>query len=337
MTTYLSHKLTILYTLLIVMVVYIHSRYVEADSYQISSFLQNLTGKGICRIANCLFFCISGYLFARNINSLKEAFHKVRRRLHTLLLPYLLWNLIFVLWYVVLECIPGIGQFNNSNGTLDRLLHQSILATLYDLFVCPAAFQLWFLRDMLVMILFTPVLWLLSKWSWLASLLLAFASVAVYPWLVYFWMGMIMAIRQWDIESYPRSKTCFGVCCFLFLAYAVYIAMEGIAMRWIEMAVNFMGLFSLWSLYDMVARGRCCADKGVWKYICGYSFFIYCFHEPTFNIIKKLAVAIAGTNEPSLILFYYINPWIMVGIAILTAKCLKHFSPYIYQLLTGGR
>ena len=104
MTKYLSDKLTILYTVLIIMVVYIHSTYLEAEQYYIASFLQKLTG-GICRVANCLFFCISGYLFARNIIDMNGVFAKQRKRLRTLLIPYLLWNVVFVLWNVVLECI----------------------------------------------------------------------------------------------------------------------------------------------------------------------------------------------------------------------------------------
>lgn len=97
MTRYLSEKLTVLYTVLIVMVVYIHSGYTEASQYEVARFLQQLTGSGICRIANCLFFCISGYLFARNIHSVKDIWPKLQKRTRTLLLPYLLWNLIFVL------------------------------------------------------------------------------------------------------------------------------------------------------------------------------------------------------------------------------------------------
>jgi len=75
----------------------------------------------------------------------------------------------------------------------------------------------------------------------------------------------------------------------------------------------------------------------LWKYICGYSFFIYCFHEPAFNIIKKLALTIYGTSEKVLIFFYLINPWIMVAIAVITAKMLQRMTPRIYKTLTGGR
>lgn len=44
MTQYLSNKLTLFYTLLIIMVVYIHSYYLEAEQYPTALFLQKLTG-----------------------------------------------------------------------------------------------------------------------------------------------------------------------------------------------------------------------------------------------------------------------------------------------------
>lgn len=166
-----------MYTVLIVMVVYIHSYYLEAQQYNVALFLQNFTGtKGVGRTANYLFFCISGYLFARNIKNINDVWTKMKKRWCTLLLPYLLWNLIFVLWYVVLENVPGVSGFNNSSGIVEKYWEQPILESLYDLFIAPAAFQLWFLRDLLVMLVFTPILWWIAKRQWMVSLIMALCS-----------------------------------------------------------------------------------------------------------------------------------------------------------------
>lgn len=131
MSPYLSSKLTVLYTLLIIMVVYIHSYYLEAERYPIALFLQKLTG-GIARVANCMFFCISGYLFARGVNSMQEIGGKLRKRVRTLLVPYLLWNVIFVMWYVVLKNLPGLERFNNSVG----MIVSSMLRLLKHYYLC---------------------------------------------------------------------------------------------------------------------------------------------------------------------------------------------------------
>ena len=52
--------------------------------------------EAICRSAVPVFFIISGYLFFQNITEFKkEAYSsKVKSRIRTLFIPYLLWNLI---------------------------------------------------------------------------------------------------------------------------------------------------------------------------------------------------------------------------------------------------
>ena len=60
---YLSSKITIFYTLLIIMVVYIHSTYLEMFQYETADFMLKFWGgHGLCAIANPLFFIISGFL-----------------------------------------------------------------------------------------------------------------------------------------------------------------------------------------------------------------------------------------------------------------------------------
>lgn len=337
MSNYLSDKLTLLSTILIIMVVYIHSYYIEAEKYFVALFLQRFIGGGICRIANCLFFCISGYLFARNITDMSDVFVKQRKRLRTLLIPYLLWNVIFVLWYVVLEFLPGVSRFNNSMGMLDSYIHVPIWQSLYNLFVAPAAFQLWFLRDLLVMLVFTPLLWWIAKKQWGVALVLALCSTLVYGWLLYFWIGIIIGVTKCDIEHVSRPKLIMLSGVVVYLGYAIYLANGNQQIGILDIIVNLLGLYLVWTLYDVFAKGRCLSDKGIWKYICGYSFFIYCFHEPAFNVIKKLALVICGTSEPVLIFFYFLNPWVMVFVAVLVAKLLQRHVPAIYKILTGGR
>ena len=338
MSQYLSHKLTILDTLLIVMVVYIHSYYLEAETYKFSLFLQKITGgSGLCRVANSLFFTISGYLFARNINSLGEVFQKQRKRIRTLLLPYILWNLIFVGWYVILEYTPGVSHFNNSSGILNHFLGHSVWGCLNNVFLVPAAFQLWFLRDLLGMLMLAPLLYYLAKNHVFLTVFLALGMTFVWGSVTYFWLGLLFGAQRWDIENYPRHFIYVLLAFLLYLGHAVYIGLGYESTRLVGMLVNLLGIFLVWTLYDVLARGRCLANSGIWKYICGYSFFIYCFHEPAFNIIKKLALVIFGVSEPVLILFYFVNPWLMVFMAIGVAKLMQRWVPRVYTILTGGR
>ena len=263
-------------------------------------------------------------------------YFKIKKRLRTLLIPYLLWNIIFVLWYVVLDIIPGISQYVNNSGTLLRFLHQSIWQTLYDLWIAPAAFQLWFLRDLIVMVLFIPILWYWSKRQWMSALIVAMISTCFYGWLIYFWIGIIIATQNIDIENYYKRTWLVVMCALVYIGYAFHAAICGLLPSYIEFIFNCAGLYLVWFIYDLLAKGKE-NFMGIWKQLCGYSFFIYLFHEPVFNIIKKLGLAVIGVNEASVIVLYYINPWIMVIVSIFVARIMQNIVPSIYKILTGGR
>lgn len=66
---------------------------------------------GIGQFAVPLFFIISGFLFFRNIRSMDDARNKLRKRVYTLLIPYLLWNLIYYMIHLLLK--PGSGMSIN--------------------------------------------------------------------------------------------------------------------------------------------------------------------------------------------------------------------------------
>lgn len=336
MSKYLSDKLTILSTILIIMVIYVHSCYQEAEQYSTALFLQKLTSN-ICSIANCLFFCISGYLFAYSIQQFNDIYFKLQKRLYTLLLPYIFWNIIFVLWYVMLDIIPGMEQWVNNPDMIGQLLNRSISEILHFLFIKPVAFQLWFLRDLLIMMALSPLLWSWAKRNWQSAVIAAFCLTCWNEWLIYFWIGIIFAIQKWNIENFLHSRWLILGSCFISIGYAIFYALNNSLPQFLEAIVNFIRLYAVWSIYDVFAQKRLLASKKPWKYLCGYSFFIYCFHEPAFNVIKKLSIAYLGCTEYTLILFYFINPLIMVGVAIIVAKLLQKVFPSGYKILTGGR
>src|SRR5665647_1106940 len=123
MNKYLSVKLKVVSFLLMIMVVFIHSinisdkivsgNIILAKGY--SSFIQTFISDGICLIAVPLFFVISGYLFFLNLEGTLDEFHtKYKKRLKTLLVPYLFWSIGVLLFFIVLQQIPQtISLFSN--------------------------------------------------------------------------------------------------------------------------------------------------------------------------------------------------------------------------------
>lgn len=148
---------------------------------------------------------------------------------------------------------------------------------------------------------------------------------------------MILSKSGKDIFNYKHPSWLILLCSVIYVGNAVYYTLENNYIQYGETFVYFAGLYLLWYVYDLFSHKKIISHSGIWKYLCGYSFFIYCFHEPTFNIVKKLVTHIIGTDEFTLILFYFINPWIMIFLAVTVAKIFKRLLPEPYKILTGGR
>lgn len=102
-----------------------------------------------------------------------------------------------------------------------RLSHQPIADTLNYLFVKPAAFQLWFSRELPVMFPYTPILCYIARKKWRLALLIAFDSSLVYFGPAYLWTGLIIVINRCDVENYYRSRWSMAVAAFI---YAIIVS-----------------------------------------------------------------------------------------------------------------
>ena len=178
----------------------------------------------------------------------------------------------------------------------------------------------------------------------MAAIVLSVVANNWSPWIFWFWLGITIGTQQWNVERMPKSRWILLLTGCVYFGSAIFSGMGlneqmpkvfGIA----GLLIQLMCIYFVWTLYDKVAQGRCLSNLGIWRHICGYSFFIYCFHEPTFNIIKKLGIVVFGSSEPALIVLYLVNPLIMVGCAITVAKTMQRvgYLSAVYKILTGGR
>ena len=120
MTTYLSEKIKIISFVLILLVVQLHAYNLDLLFGKETIILnkgfnwifQNFFSNGITRIAVPLFFIISGYLFFLQFQpTIENYFEKIKKRIKTLFIPYLIWSIIGVLLYFVLQTIPQSQSF----------------------------------------------------------------------------------------------------------------------------------------------------------------------------------------------------------------------------------
>lgn len=145
MLTREKNKITYLHFIMSVLVILIHSINNETKFERFFSI-----DGGIGQFAVPLFFIISGFLFFRNINSKNDAVAKLKRRVYTLLIPYLLWNLIYYAIHLLLK--PGSGI------SINELLDAAFTYKYNPSF--------WFMYQLILLSIISPILYYLFNINW---------------------------------------------------------------------------------------------------------------------------------------------------------------------------
>ena len=348
MTRYNSIKIRVLNSVAIVLVLYIHNVYTEAGSYSVANYIQTALGYGgISLLANPLFFCISGFLFFNGINSIKDCYPKIKKRGRTLLVPYIIWNIIFVIWFVVLQNLPGISSMINSD-VVGEITHNGLLNGLYVVFIKPIAFQLWFVRDLMLYVIFSPVIFFLLKHtkcflpialfiiSWLG---LMYLPSGIRLWGAFFFVlgGLIAVYYSLEKVSSVLKKPVIIIALLLYVVNALLTPLVEELIPGSGVLFMLCGVIAIWGGYDLLIKNEDSKLVNKLAFGGGYSFFVYCFHEPVLNIIKKVGLKVLGASDVSLTILYVVNPLVMCAIAILLAMMLQRYIPKIYSILMGGR
>lgn len=344
-SSYNSEKIANLNAISILLVLLIHSYFVEAANYPLAQAIQVFSGtNGISSVAVPLFFFISGLLFFKNVEGINDCLIGLKKRVRTLLVPYIIWNLVFVGWFILLHVIPGTSRFINSD-ILSHFSWENPFEGLRFLFFEPAAFQLWFLRDLMAYMLTTPILLYAIKRYPFFTLI---AMIVFFGWIprcgmAFFYLGAIIALHN-GIEGFNQllNNNVVIVCCCIFLCKCIMTIIPCcqalVSNPYIMQVAGFCGILSVWGLYDRVIASKSSSRSSiVLTTVSRYSFFIFLFHEPVFNIIKKLSLVGLGVSNVSLIICYFINPVIMVLLSIGIAFLIKTYQPKLYGVIVGGR
>lgn len=186
----LSKTVTALRFPLIVGVVFIHNNLATGisvngvvhgmDCPQWYYFIVNLISGTFASATVPLFFFISGFFFFYNSEFNNASYEKkLKSRFRTLFIPFLLWNLIAILWQmkcylpffysfcspvdVQLSITRIINTFFWNTGNNGIFVEAGIEDTISSL-PYPINIPLWYLRDLMAMVILSPVVYWLVKY-----------------------------------------------------------------------------------------------------------------------------------------------------------------------------
>lgn len=340
-----------------IMVVFLHAYNLKINigekihistKFTVSYFLESFLSDGIFRLAIPLFFIMSGYLFfisvdKFNVNIYRE---KLIKRVKTLAFPYIFWSAAGLITLLVLSLIP-LSDKLISTFKPSRLSFTDIL---FVLFLNPVPYQLWFLRVLFVVIIFSPLIYILvTKLRNLTPIfiLIFWGLEDKIPFMDYFWsygisfftLGAYFA-RQNILSVYKIRKKFLALFTILYLViilvriYFHYYNYEVYSL-YLKKIYILMGIGLFWFWLDYIIPVFKKIDRDY--HLSEFSFTIFVLHEPMQVIMKKVGFYILDFSVTSELILYIILPLIVITFSIFIGKNIKSNFPDFYKLITGNR
>ena len=233
MNKHISNIISYLRFPLIVGVVFIHSKLdslisVDASSY--TFFVMSLFSDVIARLCVPLFFFFSGYLFFINVEFNKLIYReKLKKRIRTVLTPYLIWNcfgfivlLIKVHPYFSVR-FPALQVYHVDIESFLRSFWSFSLVSNNSYY--PINFPLWYLRDLFILILFSPFVYRLIcalKYSVVFILFVIwFSPLGGHEFsqsLAFFPLGAYLSINKYDFDTILKRFSPYSIVMYVIIA-----------------------------------------------------------------------------------------------------------------------
>ncbi len=352
-----SQRLALLKFPLIVLVVMIHAyeplvslngNAVGYGGGSLSQGVRFLISQGLGRVAVPLFFLMAGYFFFLGwTGSTSGLLQRWRARVNSLLVPFLFWNLVAVLALWLAQELPWFAVWvTGEKARVAELSGYGWLNTVLGLTQRPAAYQFWFIRDLMLLVLLTPLLRpLLDRaaltWGLLASLALLWVmnvlpgQVPTVEGALFFCAGAFVAHQGGSLFALDRFATTAGL---LYGTAMVWLAVPPWlphSLVWFRLAL-LLGVVAVLGLSGSVPTHTALARKlGALGWT---SFFVFAVHEPLLSVLRKISFHLAQPDsEGAVLALYFVLPVCTVLLALLLHGLLERVAPALLGVVSGGR
>jgi len=302
-------------------------------------YLQELITNGLARIAVPFFALISGFFFFRKLQGDTCYRTLLREKAKTLLLPYLVASLAIFISFGFLKLVFA-GGFTYFNSLQAFLLHVTVE---------PVSVQFWYLRDLLILFLTTPVLIALGRTIQWGALLLSFTfwlcNIQPMPivgeWylinsevLFFFLLGGILFSPKL-IEQLITLAQHKNVIIAWVTLLAIRILLDPTLNVWYDndFTVLSLLLYKASILVGMVAilgLSKLFIESRFLIELSGLTFFVYLFH------LKPLSTVLVGLTPDKEHSFYLLFP-IATVVTFVLAYMMSRLAIPLFRFLTGGR
>lgn len=360
-----------------IFVIWVHSYNVDLFSggaqdgiWSLADRIENFVSVGLGQIAVPGFFLLSSYLFFRNF-SWDKLPRKWKSRIFSVLIPYVVWNIIYYLGYMTasrllaMRSVVGRDVIPFTAQEIWRAVSQYAYAPIF-----------WYLYQLIFLIIVSPVIYAFVKnraigLFWIVGLVFAVHlhldmrhpntdALLYYSVAAYFAVhrrGLVErsmaeeedAERKYDGGKNEKDSEDSGIPAFV----RNRCMAEGVAGIIISIfcyrRMMAPGADVLWTCFYRMAVPMTC-----WAFACGIrlpqvqpwmrqSMFLYAIHFIVVRFVNKgtavVTGSLAGTTSAAAtaLIAYFLQPAIAVMVSYILAKFLVRFMPLVWRVLSGGR
>jgi len=285
---------------------------------------------------------------------------KLKNRVRTLLVPYVLWNAVAVMLLLVKRLPCFYTLFPNVGDVSLDLSIPAMLSTFWDasggIFVYPDVVNyniypqnapLWYVRDLMVIVLIVPLIyWLLKRmryyvvlgagilWFILGNACVVYLDQFMTAFFFFTW-GAYISINNTDlIRGLKRFDKIivmlYPLLALLFILSEIYFPIGSYVVKRVNMMIGllFAVVVSVFLLKHNVCR--------INRFLVSSCFIIYVMHPLVCdNVVKVFLRIFAPSTGSGVLSVYLLSVLVTVGGLLVVYPLLKQYAPSMLKIVVG--
>lgn len=325
-----------------------------------------LFSKVICRVAVPIFFLISSFFFYKKLEIWDWSIYKdkLKRRFVSLVIPYLLWNVVMILYILItylISCIlnHGISTYNILEYFSDRggylmfwnCARYGIDDTSINLIgmkvfqdAPPINYPLWFVRDLIVLNCLSPLFYFIVKHLKAIGLILLYLIYVINIRIpidgispegcFYYGLGCYLCINHKNIvlffSNYKRVS-------YLLASIFMVICLFTYGSQFHLLFRRLFTLFGVSSSFCITSAFLKAGKIKVRPLLTESSFVIFASHTIGILPLTYIVLNLFFTNDSFYLLKYFLSTAFTVTTVLIIFSLAKKFIPRTINVLTGLR
>jgi hypothetical protein len=365
---------------LVIFVIFIHSfglpEIVNVREINLASFsgmdvynIIRIVIRQLASICNSGFFLFSGYLFFFNINNWNKKIYikKLKTRINTLVIPYVLWNIINVLIRPIIilggRILKKDGEWERFSIFFNELLdkgvwnifwHYNTWGTNTNIFgwprpsMGPFSVPMWFLQTLIILTIFTPIIYLICKYLKKYGIILlgilyytgiwfSIPGFSINP-VFFFTLGSYFGIYKKNMVLEVRRYKIF------WYLVSIITIIPSAYFNYDEKTIYnyFSPIFILAMVISAINIASCLIEKKKIKpnkTSSQATFFVYAMHTVlVLSIVGVVFDKIIQSKAPIILILRYFTVPIMTAYVCVGIYCvMKKIMPKMLSTLSGNR